>query len=42
MPTFLDDHPQDKHFNEIEYNFEEYAREYATLSGGFNRQVTLY
>jgi hypothetical protein len=41
MPTFLDGQPQDNHFNEIEDNFEQYAREYESLSAGFRRQVTL-
>jgi hypothetical protein len=41
IPTFLDGQPQDNHFREIEDNFEEYVREYATLSAGFKRQVTL-
>jgi hypothetical protein len=41
MPTFLDGQPQDNQFNEIEDNFKEYAKEHATLSVGFKRQVTL-
>jgi hypothetical protein len=41
MPTSLDGQPRDNHFNQIEDNFEEYAREYATLSAIFKRQVTL-
>jgi hypothetical protein len=41
MPTFLEAQQQDNYFPEVEDNFEEYAREYATLSAGFRRQVTL-
>jgi hypothetical protein len=41
LPTFLDSQPQHNHYNEIEDNFEEYAREYESLSAGFRRQVTL-
>jgi hypothetical protein len=37
MPTFLDGQPHDNHFNEIEDNFEEYAKEYVALSAGFKR-----
>jgi hypothetical protein len=32
MPTFLEAQQQDNYFPEVEDNFEEYAREYATLS----------
>jgi len=41
MPTFLEAQQQDNYFLEVEDNFKEYAREYATLSVGFRRQVTL-
>jgi hypothetical protein len=41
MPTFLEAQQQDNYFPEVEDNFEEYAREYAALSTGFRRQVTL-
>jgi hypothetical protein len=41
LPTFLDSHPQHNHYNDIEDNFEEYAREYESLGAGFRRQVTL-
>jgi hypothetical protein len=44
MPSFLDAQQHDAHFQghmEVEDNFEEYEREYATLSAGFRRQVTL-
>jgi hypothetical protein len=37
----LDNQPQNNHRDEIEDNFEEYAREYESLSAGFRRQVTL-
>jgi hypothetical protein len=38
--SFPDEKPQDGHIlrrMEVEYNFEEYEREYATLSAGFMR-----
>jgi hypothetical protein len=42
MPSFLDTQQQDVQGHmEVEDNFEEYAREYAALSIGFRRQVTL-
>jgi len=41
MSTFLDGQPLYNHFNEIEGNFEEYAREYEALNAGFRRQFTL-
>jgi hypothetical protein len=41
MPSFLEAQQQDNFLPEVEDNFEEYAREYATLSAGFKRQVTL-
>jgi hypothetical protein len=41
MSTFLEAQQQYNYFPEVEDNFEEYAREYATLSIGFRRQVTL-
>jgi hypothetical protein len=41
MPAFLEAQQQDNFPPEVEDNFEEYAREYAALSAGFRRQVTL-
>jgi hypothetical protein len=41
LPTFLDNHPQCNYEDEIEDKFEQYAREYHTLSAGFQRQVML-
>jgi hypothetical protein len=44
MPSFLDTQQQDAHVPgrmEIEDNFEDYEREYAALSAGFRRQVSL-
>jgi hypothetical protein len=41
LPTFLDTQPQHNYEDEIEDNFEQYAREYHALSAGFQRQVTL-
>jgi hypothetical protein len=40
-PTFLESQQHDNYFPEVENNFEEYASEYATLSAGFRRHVTL-
>jgi hypothetical protein len=44
MPSFLDAQQQDAYVRgcmEVEENFEEYEREYASLSAGFMRQVSL-
>jgi hypothetical protein len=41
IPTFLDNQPQHNHHDEIDDNFEQYAREYDSLSEGFKIQVTL-
>jgi hypothetical protein len=41
LPTFLDNQPQHNYEDDIEDNFEQYAREYHALSAGFQRKVTL-
>jgi hypothetical protein len=41
QPTFLDNQPQRNYEDEIEDNFEQYAREYHTLSAAFQRQVMM-
>jgi len=41
LPTFLKNQPQCNYEDEIEDNFEHYAREDHALSAGFQRKVTL-
>jgi hypothetical protein len=41
LPKFLDNQRRCNYEDEIEDNFEQYAKEYYALSAGFQRQVTL-